>query len=165
VKGPSTPGAAGAPAIPPGTFRIDREGLWRHEGQEVTHPGVRQNLFANLRADAEGHYLQVGPVRIPVEVDDAPFVVTRVEAPGRHGDRVQSLRIHLSDESEEALDPAALWLGRNHTPYCRVKSGRFTARFAVAAWLQLAEFIDEEPGTGDVTLVVAGRRVPIERRA
>jgi hypothetical protein len=58
-------------SLPPGTFRIDREGVWRHEGQEVTHPGVLRNLYANLRAEGGAHYLQVGPARIPVEVADA----------------------------------------------------------------------------------------------
>jgi hypothetical protein len=42
-----------------GAFRIDREGLWHHEGVEVTHPGVLRNLYANLRADGETHHLQL----------------------------------------------------------------------------------------------------------
>lgn len=154
----------GPPALPPGTFRIDREGLWRHEGQEVTHPGVLRNLYGSLRADADGHYLQVGPMRIPVEVEDAPFVVTRVERESKQMDRAQALRIYLTGGSDEPLAPESVWLAANQTPYCRVKSGRFIARFAVPAWLQLAEFVEEEPGTGATALVVGGRRFPLERR-
>lgn len=152
----------GAPGIPPGTFRIDREGVWRHEGQEVTHPGVLRNLYANLRADAGGHFLQVGPTRIGVEVADAPFVVTRVEATRRPADATPDLRLHLSDGTEEALDPGTVWLGRNRAPYCRVKEGRLTARFGVAAWLQLADFAEEEPDTGRTVLVLGARRIPLE---
>lgn len=148
-------------ALPPGTFRIDREGAWRHEGQEVTHPGVLGNLWANLRVDAQGHYLQVGPARIAVEVEDAPFVVTRAEVPSPGGPG--TLRVHLSDGSEEALDPAGLWIGPRQAPYCRVKSGRFVARFSVAAWLQLAELVEEEPGTGRAVLVLGARRIPLAR--
>ena len=46
---------------------------------EVTHPGVLRNLYANLRVDGTGHYLQAGPFRVPVQVDDAPFVVVRAQ--------------------------------------------------------------------------------------
>jgi hypothetical protein len=60
-----------------GAFRIDRDGAWRHEGVEVTHPGVLRNLFANLRSDGEDYYLQVGSRRVPVQVDDTAFVVVR----------------------------------------------------------------------------------------
>ena len=141
--------------LPQGIFRIDREGTWRHEGQEVTHPGVLGNLWANLRADERGHYLQVGPARIPVEVEDAPLVVTRVEA--EQGPS-EGLRVHLSDGSEERIDAAGLWIGRNGAPYCRVRSGGLVARFSVAAWLQLADRVEEEPG-GAPVLVLGSRRI------
>lgn len=154
---------APAPGIPPGTFRIDREGIWRHEGQEVTHPGVLRNLYANLRAEAGSHFLQVGPARIPVEVEDAPFVVTRVEALAGRADAPAGLRVHLSDGTEEALEPETVRVGPSGAPYCRVKGGRFAARFAVAAWLQLAAFAEEEPGTGRTVLVLGSYRIPLER--
>lgn len=150
--------------VPPGTFRIDRDGVWRHEGQEVTHPGVLGNLYANLRVDAGGHYLQVGRGRIPVDVEDAPFVASRVEPLGDPGVGAQALRILLSDGSDEILVPGSVWLGAGGTPYCRVKSGHFAARFALAAWLQLAAFVEEGPG-GEMTLVVGGRRFRLEHRA
>jgi len=151
-------------ALPPGTFRIDRDGAWRHEGQEVTHPGVLRNLYANLRVDGEGHHLQVGPARIPVEVEDAPFVVTRIESPEPGGEPSESMRIHLTDGTVEALDPAAIWLGPRDAPYVQVKGGRFHARLSVAAWLQLARSLEEEPGTGRPVLVVGGRRLLVPRR-
>lgn len=150
--------------VPLGTFRIDREGAWRHEGQEVTHPGVLRNLYANLRVDAGGHYLQVGRGRVAVEVDDAPFVATRVEPLGEPGVGAQALRIYLSDGSDEILVPGSVWLGASGTPYCRVKSGHFAARFALAGWLQLAAFVEEGPG-GEMTLVVGGGRFRLEQRA
>ncbi len=147
--------------LPPGTFRIDRDGAWRHEGQEVTHPGVLRNLYANLRVDERGHYLQVGPARIPVEVEDAPFVVTRVEASPVADD---ALRVHLSDGSEEAVDPAGVWIGPSGAPYCPVKSGAFRARFSMPAWLQLAELLEEEPDSGTPVLVLGDRRIRLPRR-
>jgi hypothetical protein len=156
-----TPPTAGL-SRPSGGFRIDREGLWRHEGQEVTHPAVVQNLYDNLRADGEGHFLQVGPARIAVEVDDTPFVVTRVEPGG--GIESPTLRAWLSDGSTEPLRVESLWIGPRGIPYCRVKAGRFGARLAVAAWLQLARFAEEDPGTGQLTLVLGRRRLRVPGR-
>jgi uncharacterized protein len=155
----------GPPPIPPGTFRIDRDGAWRHEGQEVSHPGVVRNLYANLRADATGHYLQVGPSRIPVDVEDAPFVVIRAETSPSPGVTPSSVRLHLTDGTDEVLDPASLWIGPAGAPYCRVKGGAFVARFALAAWLQLAAVVEEDPASGAPTLVLGGRRLPVPRRS
>jgi hypothetical protein len=142
-----------------GVFRIDREGAWRHEGVEVSHPGVLRNLYANLRADGETHYLQVGPRRVPVEVDDAPFVVVRAEA----GPDPTRLTLYLSDGSLEPLDPGTLSVCLHGIPYCRVKKGRFRARFSVAAWLQLAGHIEDDARSGEPVLILGGRRITVRR--
>src|SRR5438067_1746297 len=62
-------------------LRIDRDGDWYDEGVQVTHPGILANLRSNLKKDAEGYFIQTR-VRIPVNVDDAPFVLTRIERRG-----------------------------------------------------------------------------------
>ena len=156
------------PALPLGTFRIDREGTWRHEGQEVTHPGVLANLWANLRVDrridGDTHYLQVGPLRIPVEVVAAPFVVTRIEVQRGRDGMLQGLWGQLSDSTSEALRPESFWLDDRDTPFCRVKDERFGARLSVAAWLQLAPWLEPGASPTDVVLVIGGRRIPLPRR-
>jgi hypothetical protein len=158
----TTPRRPGAPREPDlsGAFRIDRDGAWRHEGIEVTHPGVLRNLYANLRTDREGYFLQAGPLRVPVEVVDTPFVVVRVE-PGATPEVVEA---HLSDGTDERLDAGTLVLDARGVPYCRVKGGRFPARLSVAAWLQLASGIEPGPPGGDPVLILAGRRISLGRR-
>jgi hypothetical protein len=154
---PSTTGASAEGSFS-GAFRIDREGAWRHEEVEVTHPGVLRNLYANLRVDATGHYLQVGPMRIPVQVDDAPFVVVRAETADPH-----AIGLHLSDGSRETLDPETLQLDKRGIPHCRVKGGQFRARFSVAAWLQLAGKVETDPASGVPVLALGDRRIPLQR--
>ncbi|MBI2879417.1 MAG: DUF1285 domain-containing protein [Candidatus Rokubacteria bacterium] len=149
---------------PAGAFRIDRDGVWLHEGREVTHPGVLQNLFANLARDADGHCLRLGPRRIPVEVDDTPFVVVRLEIPEIQADRIEPITLVLSDGSREPLDPRSLWIGPGNVPYCRVKGGTFEARVSLPAWLQLAERIEED-AAGEPVLVLGRERVRVPRRA
>ncbi|PWU24660.1 MAG: hypothetical protein C5B48_05220 [Candidatus Rokuibacteriota bacterium] len=133
-------------------LRISRDGTWHHEDQEITHEGVLANLWANLRTDADGYHVQAGPVRVPVEVEDAPFAVLRVE---REGDR---LILTASDLSREPLDPATLRVNERGVPYCRIKQGRFEARFSRAAAYQLLEHAEYDEPSGRATLVVGGTR-------
>ena len=142
-----------------GAFRIDREGVWHHEDVEVTHPGVLRNLYANLRAEAETYHLQVGPRRVPVQVDDAPFVVVRAEA----GADPESVTLHLSDGSRERLEAGTLLMDRRGVPYCRVKDGQFRARLSIAAWLQVAQNVEVDSASGDLSLVLGGRRLVLRQ--
>jgi hypothetical protein len=154
TPGTGAPGDAGLS----GALRIDREGAWRHEGVEVTHPGVLQNLYANLRVDGEGYHLQAGPLRVPVQVDDAPFVVVRADAvtPG-------AIELYLSDGSQEPLDPGTLVLDEHGVPYCRVKAGGFPARLSVAAWVQLAATLEIDPRSGKAVLALGDRRFLLDQ--
>jgi hypothetical protein len=138
-------------------LRIDRDGLWYHEGQEVTHEGILATLREGLLRDAEGHYLQIGPVRVPVEVDDAPLVVIRAEDDG------DGLAVILNDGSREPLRPESLRLGPDEVPYASVKDGRFQARFNRAAAYQLLQRLVDEPERGGVALVLGPRRWVIPR--
>ncbi len=70
------------------------DGDWFDDDVQITHPGILANLRGNLRRDADGYFIQTR-VRIPVEVDDVPFVVTRCERRG------ETLHAWLNDGSEE----------------------------------------------------------------
>ena len=125
---------------------INRDGEWLHEGQEITHPGILANLQANLRRDEGGYFVQTGPVRIPVEVADTPFVVIRAEPDG------QTLRLTLNDGTQEALDPATLRFTAAEVPYCRIKGGRWEARLSRAAAWELGQLVEYDERTGEATL-------------
>jgi hypothetical protein len=133
-------------------LRIDREGVWFHDDAEVTHEGIVANLRENLRVDEQGHYLQIGPARVPVEVEDAPFVVERVE---RAGD---GLVATLNDLSREPVTLDTLRVDERGIPRCRVKSGRFAARLSRAATYQLLQHAEPDAEAGRSVLVLGGRR-------
>jgi hypothetical protein len=136
-------------------LRIDRDGVWFHDGAEVTHAGIVANLRANLQVDAFGHYLQVGPARVPVEVEDAPFVVERVEVAG------EGLTATLNDLTREPVALDTLRVDERGIPRCRVKDGRFDARLSRAAAYQLLQHVQPDEGSGRPTLVLGGRRYPV----
>jgi hypothetical protein len=133
-------------------LRIDREGVWFHDDAEVTHEGIVANLRENLRVDEQGHYLEIGPARVPVEVEDAPFVVERVE---RAGD---GLVATLNDLSREPVALDTLRVDDRGIPRCRVKNGRFDARLSRAATYQLLQHAEPDPDAGHSVLVLGGRR-------
>jgi hypothetical protein len=125
---------------------------------QVTHPGILANLRGNLRKDAQGYFIQTR-VRIPVRVDDVPWIVTRLE---RRGERLHAF---LNDGTEEVVDPATLRVGAGDVPYCAVKDGAFEARLTRAAAYQLLALVETDPATGTATLRVGERRYPWRRPA
>ncbi len=135
-------------------LRIDRDGAWFHEGEEVTHAGILANLQSNLRVDAQGYYLQAGPVRVPVEVADTPFVIVRVE---REGER---LMMRLNDLSQEPLAEETLSFAADGAPYCRVRGEAFRARFSRAAAYQLLQYVECDEA-GRASLLLGERRYPL----
>jgi uncharacterized protein len=136
-------------------LRIDREGAWFHDDAEVTHAGILANLRDNLQVDDRGHYLQIGPARVPVEVEDAPFVIVRVE---REGDGLVATR---NDLGREPLAVETLTVDERGIPRCRVKDGRFTARLDRAATYQLLQHVAPADGARPAALVLGARRWPV----
>lgn len=139
-------------------LRIDVNGDWLDDGVEVTHPGLLANLRSNLRQDAQGYFIQTR-VRIPVEVDDVPWVVVRIELRG------EQLRAVLNDDTETEIDPATIRLGAGDVPYCAAKGGGFQARFSRAAAFQLLGLASYDERAGEGTLRVSGREFPLRRPA
>ena len=155
----STPGES--PIDPSWTLpklRIDVDGNWYDDDVEITHHGVLANLRGNLRRDAEGYFLQTR-VRIPVAVDDAPWVVTRIERRG------EGLHAILNDGSETPIDPATLRIGAGDVPYCTVKDGAFAARLSRAAAFQLLALGEYDERTEGQTLRLGARRYDLKRPA
>ena len=136
---------------------VNPEGEWLHEGQEITHPGILANFMRSLRQDAAGYFIQAGPVRVPVEVADVPFVVVRVEPVG------SVLRLSVNDGTEEPLEPATLRLTAAGIPYCRIKGGQFEARLSRAAAYQLGRLIDYDEATGAAVLTLGGTAHRVRR--
>ena len=118
---------------------------------EITHHGVLDNLRGNLRRGAEGYFLQTR-VRIPVTVDDTPWVVIRVERRG------EGLHAILNDGSQTLIDPATLRIGAGDVPYYAVKDGAFAARLSRAATYQLLALGEYDELTERGTLRLGARR-------
>ena len=144
-------------------IRIDRDGHFWHDGQRIEHPGLARAFAHWIAVDPEsGRYILKNEVDwCFIKVDDTPLVV-RTLARGEAGE----LRLHLSDESSEPLDPASLRIGPDDVPYCRVRGGTLPARFSRAAAFALLE--DARPdASGDAIVIVlpGGRELSVPRTA
>jgi hypothetical protein len=141
-------------------IRLDREGRFWHEGEEVTHPGFRRALLRWLDRLEDGRpILRLDETRYAyVDVEDAELLAVSARWAGERAILV------LSDESEEELDPTTLELGEGGALYCRVRRGVLTARILTPAYYVLAERI-VETAPGVFALRAAGMLHAIRRRA
>jgi uncharacterized protein len=148
-------------APPPGTsrestLRLDAEGRFWHDGERVDHPALDKALHGWIaRHPDDGRFILTnGYDWTYFQVDDAPYVVRTITV------LPERVTLVLSDESEEALDPATLRVGKGDALYTKVKGGKFEARFSRHAQTALAPILHEtKPGA--LALSIAGRDYPV----
>jgi len=135
---------------------IDLDGRLCHQGEPITHARTLEVLWRSLERQADGRYLvRVGRESGYVRLADAPYGVRGVTFGG------SGARLHLTDGSEEPLDPGTIALDREGVLHCSVKGGH-RARFTRAAQLDLGFQVEEDPGApGRYLLRLAGRAWPV----
>src|SRR5262245_34314113 len=141
-------------------IRVDREGRFIHEGEEVRHEGLKRALFRWLDAEPDGRVvLRLDERRFAyVDVDDTPLVARAARLEGDD----ERVLLALSDGAEEPLDPATLTIDEAGVLRARVRGGRLEARLATSAAAVLAERVGEDGGRPFLKL--AGRQVFLRRR-
>lgn len=144
---------------PPGqsresSIRLDGEGRFWHDAEQVMHPGLLEALPRWIaRHPDDGRYiLSNGYDWTYFSVDDVPFFVRGVTAT-----EVPSLM--LSDGSTESFPDDGYRVGRGGALYCPVKAGAFEARFTPGAQAALGELVVESDGP--LTLCVGQRRIAL----
>jgi hypothetical protein len=140
-------------------IKIDKDGIWYYNGAHMFRKEILSVFFQNLRIDECGRYLiELGPERCYLHVEDTAFVVAAVyktKLPCNGGEQIEIL---LNDDSCEKLETNSLYTGRDNVLYCRVKEGRFTARFSRNSYYQLAEFIEQSENGADFFINLNGEK-------
>ena len=97
--------AAGPEICIEGEFRIDASGIWFHEGAPIGRKEM-VNLFARaLVRDARGGYWLETPVeKVPVIVEDAPFLAVELQVQGRAAAQLLRLRTNIDSWVELGAD-------------------------------------------------------------
>lgn len=122
-------------------LRFGKDGRWYAGHEPITHRRIAALFSRNLRRDEDGRWwVELGDERAPVEVEDTPFVVTRVDAAPGAG-----FRIELNDGASEPLAPERLFLSGD-VLYAEVKNGSAQARFLRAPQAELLARVEERDG-------------------
>ena len=146
--------------VPSCNMFVDKEGRWFHKGAPIIHSALIALFYQCLDVNEEGDYLiRLHGQVCRLDVEDTPFVIVRTDfVAGASPGEKDCLLLRLIDDTEEALDPETLFVGADHVMYCRIRDGKFRARFLRSSYYQLAEHIDHEPETGKYFLLLNTRK-------
>lgn len=90
--------AASLPSGVVSNMSIARDGTWYHDGGPIRRPALVKLFSTVLRRDEQGGFWLVTPVeRVPISVEDAPFVAVELRIGGRGADQVVSFRTNIGD--------------------------------------------------------------------
>ena len=140
------------------TYRVDAEGRVFHDGTEIVDPATLRFFLLALQRTPDDRWLVLCQgERNWFEAADTPFVIQRLGLSVTDG-RLHAVELRLAGDYREPLDPTTL---EHHGARlcCRVRKGRFRARFGRIALQQIAPWIVEEAGMP--ALELGGRRYPL----
>lgn len=149
-----------------GEFRIDRDGIWHHEGGPIGRKEMVKLFASVLRRDENGAYWLQTPVeKVPVWVEDAPFLAVELEAEGAGPGRRLRVRTNLDDwVTLDAAHPLVLRESETGPRPYVIVAGGLEARVTRSVYYQLAELAETGPG-GVPGVRSAGCFFPLEPAA
>jgi hypothetical protein len=136
--------------IPPCMIYVDKDGNWFHNGAPIIHRDLLALFYQSLDVDEHGQYLIKFKNQIcRLDVEDTPYVIQAIDfVPATSPGEEDRFLLHLIDNSNEDLAAGTLSVGPDHVPYCRIRGGKFKARFSRASYYQMAPYIQEDTKTG-----------------
>lgn len=133
--------------IPSCNIQVDKEGVWYYQGAEIVRTEILELFYHGLEMDESGRYvIRMGDEICSLEVEDTPWIVREVDFVPSTGKARSFFQVRLSDGSVEELDLSELRVGDGNVLYCRIKEGRFHARFSRPAYYAFSNYVrfDEE---------------------
>lgn len=120
-------------------YQIDTEGRLWHEGSEIIDPKVLKFFLRKMEKTPEGR-LQVPCMGETnwVSAEDVPYVIQSIDIQG------ETCILHFLGDYQEELNPKELWVGKENVLYCKVREGKFIARFSRKAYLDLSHYVEEK---------------------
>ena len=135
-------------------IRIRKDGVWFHEGTPIGREALVRLFSTVLRKDPDGFHLVTPVEKMKIEVEDAPFIATRVDRVGE----ALTFRTNVGDDVEAGpenglrveMDPAS----GEPRPYLHVRRG-LEALIARPVFYELVEMAEERETPQGPTLGVA----------
>ena len=106
-------------------IRIAVDGRWFHEGTEIKRESLVALFATILRLDDDGHCLVTPEEKLRIQVEDAPFLATRVVANGQGTSMYLLFTTNVNDHILADKDHAIKVVERNGLPrpYLEVRAG------------------------------------------
>ncbi len=140
-----------------GHMRIDRDGTWYHEGRPIERKDLVRLFSTVLRREDDGGYCLKTPVeRVPVEVEDAPFLAVELRREDSGRNQVLLFRTNVEQWVEAGADHPIRVTQAPETgeprPYILVRDG-LEALIARSVFYELVDLAqpNETDGTDDKT--------------
>jgi hypothetical protein len=145
---------------------VDEEGDWYYQDSKIIRDGIIELFMDNMYLDPGGGFLiQREQSRCFLKTADTPFVIYRVDRMMSGDAQSEQIVMRLKHLSKcEILDAATLFVGKHNALYCRIRDGRFPARFSRPAYYQLAEWVQEDPESGEFYIELNGNVYVIRGR-
>gem|GEM_PF-497137 len=81
-------------------MRIARDGRWYYMGTPIGRPAMVRLFSSVIRRDGEDYFLVTPVEKVGIQVEDVPFVATRLEVEGEGEAQVLRFFTHVEDEVE-----------------------------------------------------------------
>lgn len=139
------------------SIRLDAEGRWWHRGVPFDNKKLI-DLFSSSVGRTEGGtwVLEIPPFTYPIEVEDTGYFVTSA----RVSSDTNGVRLKLQGNIEERLDLNSLIYDEGRGFLCKVREGRFLARFKRSAYYALAEHMTMAED-GQIVLTLDGEHFTV----
>ena len=133
-------------------IRRDARGRWFNGEDRISHPNLVRSFDAWVDRAEDGRFCLSNSINWAyVEIDGPAYFVKDVEASD------DGIRLLLSGDWSEALDPRSLRQGPEGALWCAVRGGRCPARFDNHAVSKMSDLIGEDDA--GVYVSIAGAKV------
>jgi hypothetical protein len=121
-------------------IRLSSEGLWYHDGVEVTHERTVDLFFKSLTFHEDQYYLTGEKDPVLVDVEDTAYFIRGLDK-NHHG-----YVVTVSDGTSEPLALSSLDTGAENQLYCRIHGKTHRAKFARKVYYELMRGLAEREG-------------------
>lgn len=134
-------------------LKIARDGTWYYQGSQFKRKPLVKLFASVLKLETDGGYYLVTPVeKVPIEVEDAPFVAVEMQAGGQGREQRLSFRTNLDEWVEAGPEHPLSFRAEpdgSFTPFVMIRDG-LKAKLARAVYYELAALAlggDEQAGS------------------
>lgn len=126
-------------------YVMDKEGMLFFNGNPIDDPWTFRLFQRNLEVADDGRYVVACDGELCfLDVEDVPYVVNDINIKHGTGGSLDRIDLIFAGGYKERLDPLGMFVGDNNILYCRVRKGRFKARFNRKTYYNIAKFISSD---------------------